>query len=155
MNGEIELLEKMENERKKILERKGVIRIVKPDVANYLDMSLDELRTLPAEELGEAAYDIDRYAIWLQAYVDELEACVEICREVIRTLVGHKVANYKGEADVPWLAAIRDHERASRWRTIEVQTKNLLLGLKHTPQGLKNLAFSARALMKEKGNQYG
>lgn len=134
-------LTKIEDELDNYLKNKGYVRIIKPAVEEYLEMSRSELRSLPTEELGEAAYDLSRYAYYLQGILNDIEAKIYICESQIRRLVGTKLDNYNVFGiENKWIAAIADNDVARRFQVLKDKAAVLKIKLNYIPKRLEDLS---------------
>lgn len=164
MSGELESLRdkllQMERETDDFLEKKKLLILeVEIPIEHYLSITYDDLHPLPPDELGEMAFEFFRYAHYVQTELNRFQVRVNICKNAIKRLVGHKLSSYSDRflgQEEKWIAAIHDNVEAGRWQKLEQHYQLLVDRLSYTVPSLNRMGEAALELQKTKrGLMYG
>ena len=117
------------NELEKVLDSirdDNLLNISKPQVTQYFDMSVAQLRILSAEECGEIAYILSRYNLYIQQVLSKYIARINWCDSNINWIISETVHNYEARSfEERKMIAIRDHDVC--FKLIKLKTDSKLI----------------------------
>jgi hypothetical protein len=110
------------------------------EVKGYLQMDIDELRKLSAEDCGEISYIVCQLALEIQREVNkqgsmEKWADAQINKTIADTISNYKIYNYEGQKQ----AAIKDNEYARKCSEVKVNAGIRITDLQSMAYEVKNL----------------
>lgn len=130
-------LDRMRRDMDEMLARKGVIQIAKPDVDHYLNITDEEMNSLPPDELGQMAFAFARYAYYIQTVVNNYTARKTICKRMANETVSS------------------DPQEAREWRKLLHQAEHALEVLAYHTNRLYELSRAASEARQRQGKAYG
>ncbi len=122
------------------------------EVARYLNVTLGDLRGWAAEQLGEGAVLLARYAHFLQVEYNRQEMRVNWCEAEIKRTVGPDLFQQKGYSyEERKLAAVRQSGYAMRVNDLLVYARGLKDELAYLSSRVEFMGKAYMALQQTKG----
>ncbi len=157
MTGSESYLDQVRKDMDEFLARKGIILIDhKPDVEAYLNITHEEMASLPPEELGQMGFALARYAYYVQGVINGFIARANICKKQIERIIAPKAHKYAGASrEDRRMAAILDNEEAVGWLDLLEKAEQAIDMLSYMPQRIQDMSKAALETQRKQWRSYG
>jgi hypothetical protein len=122
----------------------------------YMNLTTNDMQHMGPEELGEAAYVLSNYALYLQKEVNHQQAIVVWCKDNLDYILADKADQYGGQfcphAERK-LLAIKDSEIARELYKVQMHAKMRVETLSFMPSRIEALSKKLEELQQTKRRQ--
>lgn len=130
------------------------IAIVPNNIDKYLNMEEEDLHKMSAEECGNAAYLLNKMALYLQRVINKEQQRITWATNVIESMLVKKLNNYSAfKTDDKMKEAIQDDAVAQKLDSIRNFAKQRIDRLSYLPARVSGMANSLDSLQQTKRRQ--
>ena len=128
------------------------------EVEKYLNLSQADIRRLTPEECGEAAYLLNRAALYVQNEINKAQADINWCQTYIDFLIAKSIESVGGQYmphDCKKTLAIRQNDVAMKLQEIITSAKLRLDAMSFIPNHLRALAGTFEKIQYDRRTKKG